>query len=33
MKTVQFPNLGIIEKKLSEDEMDYLWKCIDEKGN
>ena len=26
-------NLGIIEKKLSEDEMDYLWKCIDEKGN
>ena len=31
MKTVQFPNLGIIEKKLSEDEMDYL--CEHEQRN
>ena len=30
MKTVQFPNLGIIEKSY-EDEMDYLW--LMRKGN
>ena len=32
MKTIQFPNLGIIEKKLSTGEIDYLWKCIEDKG-
>ena len=32
MKAIQFPNLGIIEKQLDKKEIDYLWKCIDDKG-
>ena len=31
MKAIQFPNLGIIEKQLDK-KVDYLWKCIDNKG-
>ena len=29
MKFIHPPNIGWIEKKLSDKEMDYLWKCID----
>ena len=29
VKVVSPPNLGWLEKKLSEKEMDYVWKCID----
>ena len=26
------PNLGWIQSKLDEEEIDYLWQCIDKKG-
>ena len=29
VKVVSPPNLGWLEKKLSEKEMDYIWRCID----
>tara|TARA_R100000005_G_C4891009_1_gene137851 strand:+ start:42 stop:698 length:657 start_codon:yes stop_codon:yes gene_type:complete len=29
VKVVSPPNLGWLEKKLSEKEMDYVWKCVD----
>tara|TARA_Y100000361_G_scaffold6859_1_gene5827 strand:+ start:766 stop:1416 length:651 start_codon:yes stop_codon:yes gene_type:complete len=29
IKFIHPPNIGWIEKKLSDKEMDYLWKCID----
>ena len=31
IKTINPPNVGWLEKKLSDQEMDYLWKCIDNK--
>tara|TARA_B100000287_G_scaffold188711_1_gene178371 strand:+ start:579 stop:1211 length:633 start_codon:yes stop_codon:yes gene_type:complete len=31
IKAVVLPNVGILDKKLSDQEMDYLWKCIDSK--
>ena len=32
MKAIEFPNVGIIESDLSEEQIDYLNECIDNKG-
>lgn len=32
IKFISPPNLGWIEKKLSQKEMDYLWKCVDSRN-
>ena len=32
MKAFTFPNLGIIESNLSEEQIDYLKECIKDKG-
>ena len=31
IKSISPPNLGWLEKKLSDKEIDYLWRCIDNK--
>ena len=33
IKAFTFPNVGIIESNLSEEQIDYLKECIDNKGN
>ena len=33
MNARQFPNIGVIEKQLSQEEINYLWKCIEDKGS
>ena len=33
MNVRQFPNIGVIEKQLSQEEINYLWKCIEDKGS
>ena len=33
VKIIRPPVLGWIEKKLSDKEMDYLWKCVDNRKN
>ena len=32
MRAVNFPNIGIIESNLSEEQIDYLKECIKDKG-
>ena len=33
MRAFNFPNIGIIESNLSEEQIDYLNECIEDKGS